>query len=68
VIKMVNKAIGIILLGIMLTVIFAGANSGCGKENGVMNSENNISITTPTIPPIDTAAPVKTETATFALG
>jgi hypothetical protein len=65
---MVNKVIGIILLGIMITVIFAGANSGCGKENSVMNSENNISTTSRAIPPIDTAAPVKTETATFALG
>jgi hypothetical protein len=65
---MISKAIGIILLGITLTAIVAGVSSGCGKENQVMDGVNNMTATTLKLPPIDTVAPVKTETATFALG
>jgi hypothetical protein len=65
---MVNKAIGMILLGTMLIAIVTGIYSGCGKENRIMNRENNTTITTPAIPPIDTVVPVKIETATFAFG
>jgi hypothetical protein len=65
---MVNRSIGIILMGIMLTAIITGVSFGCGRENQVMDGEKNMITTTPKLPLIDTAVSVKTETATFALG
>jgi hypothetical protein len=38
------------------------------KENKVINLTNNGEISNLSVPPIDTSAPAKTETATFALG
>jgi hypothetical protein len=65
---MTNKFIGTILIVIILTAIITGVSSGCGRENQVMDGNNNMITTTPKLPSIDTAAPAKTETATFALG
>jgi peptide-methionine (S)-S-oxide reductase len=65
---MISKAIGIIFIGITLTAIVAGVSSGCGKKNHFIDGVNNMTPTTLKLPPIDTVAPVKTETATFALG
>lgn len=53
---------------IMLTATVAGVSAGCNTNSKVINGENNMTITAPKIPPIDMIAPVKTETATFALG
>jgi hypothetical protein len=65
---MANRSVWIILICIMLTTIITVVNSGCSNEYQVMDGVNNMKITNPTIPPIDTVVPVKTETATFALG
>jgi hypothetical protein len=63
-----TKAIGIILLGITLITIVVGFSSGCGKENQGIDGVNNTIALTLKLPPIDTVAPVKIDTATFALG
>jgi len=53
---------------IMLTTIIVGVNSGCGREYQVIDGVNNMKITNPTLPPIDAAVLVETETVSFALG
>jgi hypothetical protein len=65
---MVNKSIGIILMVIILTAIITGISFGCKKNNKVLNGADNMTMAIPKIPPIDKVVPVKTETATFALG
>ena len=65
---MVNKSIGIMLMVIMLTAIITGVSFGCKKDNKVINGADNMTMAIMKIPPIDTLVPVKTETATFALG
>jgi len=65
---MINKFIGILLAAIMLTTAMAGCSAGCSEEQQFMDRTNNVTITTPAIPPIDTMTSVKMETATFALG
>jgi hypothetical protein len=52
---------------IMLTAIITGVSFGCNKNNKVMNGADNMTMAIPKIPPIDTAVPFKTETATFAI-
>jgi len=63
-----KKSIGIILMVIMLTTIITGVSLGCKKNNKVMDGADNITMAITKIPPIDTLVPIKTETATFALG
>ena len=64
-----NRATRLVLLGaILIGVILAGILPGCAKENTMVNFAEDDVIPNPSIPPIDAAAPVKTETATFALG
>ena len=65
---MLNRTIRLILLVIILTTVVAGVNVGCNKRNKVTIGEYNMAATALKIPPIDTLVPVKTETATFALG
>jgi len=65
---MLNKTIGIIVLVIILATVVAGIRVGCNKKSNLNKGENNMTTTAPKIPPIDTIMPVKTETATFALG
>ena len=52
----------------MLTSAVTGVSAGCNTNNKANIGENNMTTTAPKIPPIDMIAPVKTETATFALG
>ena len=65
---MINKFVGILLVGIMLTTIAAGFSTGCSQEKQFMDGTDNAKITTPAIPPIDKVTSIKMETATFALG
>jgi hypothetical protein len=65
---MINKVTGLITLIIILISIVATTSFGCNKDNKVMNGTDNTTMATPNIPPIDTLATVKIETATFALG
>jgi hypothetical protein len=65
---MVNKSIGIILMVMIITAIITAAGFGCNKSDKGMNGADNMTTAIPKIPPIDKVAPVKTETATFALG
>ena len=65
---MANKSIGIILMVTILTAIITGAGFGCNNSNKATGGADNMTTAIPKIPPIDKVAPVKTETATFALG
>jgi hypothetical protein len=59
---------GFTLLVIILTALVSGVSAGCDGKNKLSTGENNMTITHPKIPVIDTLIPDKTETATFALG
>ena len=64
-----NRATRPVLLGIILIgVILVGILPSCAKENTKVNFEEYGVIPNPSIPPIDAAAPAKTETATYAMG
>lgn len=58
----------LILAGIILAVMPAAAIAGCSRESEVMDPLKEVVKNTPALPDIDTAAPLRTETATFALG
>jgi hypothetical protein len=66
--KMIIKAIKIIVPSILLAALAAGVIPGCSREDQALDKSNNIRATAKMIPPIDAAAPLKIETATFALG
>jgi hypothetical protein len=51
----------------MLITAAAVVSAGCNTNHKVNNGENGLMAISPKIPPIDMLAPVKTETATFAL-
>lgn len=63
-----RKAIILLLPGILLLALVAGAAFGCSKENETMDRSNTTTNTSGSVPPIDAAAPAETETATFAMG
>jgi len=64
-----NKVIRIVMLGISLALLVLGAvYLGTAKGDKPMNKVQSSVLPVVGIPPIDVAAPTKTETATFALG
>jgi hypothetical protein len=65
---MLYKAIRTIVLAAILTASMFGVAAGCNQKDKTDNGENDMTTTTPRIPQIDAMLPVKTETATFALG
>jgi hypothetical protein len=65
---MIIKAIKIMVPCILLAALAAGVISGCSTEERALDKNNNITATARVMPPIDAAAPLKIETATFALG
>jgi hypothetical protein len=65
---MFNRTIRFILLVIMLASAVMWLSAGCNMNNRVNIGDKNMTTTAPKIPPIDMIAPVKKETATFALG
>jgi len=64
-----RKVITLAVLGaLILGAIFASSLVGCQKEDEKMGVTNDGLVPNGGIPAIDASAPVKTETATFALG
>ncbi len=64
-----NKATIPFVLGVtLIAAILAGILVGCLKEGTMVDFPEDGVIPGDSIPPIDASAPVKTETATFALG
>jgi len=64
-----HKATTPLLLGVLLiAAILAGILVGCSEEGTTVDFPKDGVIPGDSIPPIDTSAPVQTETATFALG
>ena len=69
------KAI-VAILGLLLVVLFGawlvfgrtGPSSGSTRQTGPEGISTPDPASQPAIPPLDAAAPTKTETATFALG
>ena len=67
--KATTPTLRIVVVGVCVVGLFLGAiYLGSTKERKTMTSTNKSSIPNATIPPIDTSAPTKTETATFGLG
>jgi len=64
-----RKVTIVVVLGMfILGVVFSSSLLGCKKEDTTMGVTNNGIVASAAIPPIDVAAPKRTETATFALG
>ena len=64
-----RKATIVVILGaFILGAVFSSSLVGCKKEDETMGPANGGLISDGGIPAIDTSAPVRTETATFALG
>jgi hypothetical protein len=66
--KLLDKTISTIVMAAILTTFLVGVAAGCNQKDKTDNGENDMTTTTPRIPPIDALLPVKMETATFALG
>ena len=65
----VRKGIIVAVLGaLILGTIFSSSLAGCKKEDKTMGLTDDGRVSDITIPAIDAAAPMTTETATFALG
>ena len=64
------KTISIIAVLCVLTIgtAFSLGPTGCSREDNPVNPMNDMRVSEATIPAIDAAAPMETETATFALG
>jgi hypothetical protein len=64
------KTITIIAVLGVLTIgaAFSLSLTGCNREDNQVNPKNDTRLSEAAIPAIDAAAPIKTETATFALG
>ena len=56
--------LGMLILG----AVFSSSLAGCKKEDKTMDLTDNGRVSDITIPAIDTAETMRTETATFALG
>jgi len=56
--------LGVFILG----AVFSSSLTGCKKEDETMGAKNSELVPKSGIPAIDSSAPVRTETATFALG
>ena len=56
--------LGMLILG----TVFSSSLAGCKKEDKTMGLTDNGRASDITIPAIDAAEPMRTETATFALG
>jgi hypothetical protein len=64
-----KKATIVVVLGVLiLGAVFISSLVGCNKEDETMGVTNDGLVPNEGIPAIDASAPVKTETATFALG
>ena len=64
-----RKVTIIAILGMfILGVVFSSSFVGCKKEDETMGVTNGGLVPKGGIPAIDASAPVRTETATFALG
>ena len=63
-----NKFTGVLVTTIIFIAIMTWFSAGCSQGKQVINGDNNIATTAKGIPAIDMLLPVKTETATFALG
>ena len=64
-----RKATTVVILGVfILGAIFSSSLVGCNKEDEAMGAKNDGLVPKGDIPAIDASAPVRTETATFALG
>ena len=48
--------------------VFSFGLTGCSREDNQVNPMNDMRVSEATIPAIDAAAPMETETATLALG
>jgi hypothetical protein len=57
-----------VLCMFIIGAVFSSSLIGCKKEDKTMGSANDELIAKVGIPAIDASAPVRTETATFALG
>ncbi len=56
--------LGMLILG----AVFSSSLTGCKKEDKTMGLTDDVRVSDITIPAIDAAEPMRTETATFALG
>ena len=64
-----RKATTFAVLGVfILGAIFSSSLVGCNKEDEAMGAKNDGLVPKRDIPAIDMSAPMRTETATFALG
>ena len=64
-----SKVIAIAVLGaLILGAVFSSSLVGCKRESETMDVINNKPVPKGGIPAIDASAPVRAETATFALG
>ena len=64
-----RKATAVVVLGMLiLGVVFSSSLVGCNKEDEAMGAKNDGLVPKRDIPAIDMSAPLRTETATFALG
>ena len=64
-----RKVTMIAVLGMfILGVVFSSSLAGCKKEDKTMGLTDDGRVSDIAIPAIDAAAPMTTETATFALG
>ena len=64
-----RKVITLAVLGVLiLGAIFVSSLVGCKKEDKEVDPTNDGRVSDITIPAIDDAGPMRTESATFALG
>ena len=64
-----KKTTVITVLGVfILGAVFSASLVGCNKEYEAMGTKNDGLVPKGDIPAIDVSTPVRTETATFALG
>ena len=64
-----KKATTVAVLGVfILGAVFSASLVGCNREDEAMGAKNDGLVPKGDIPAIDASAPVRTETATFALG
>ena len=64
-----RKVIIIVVLGVfILGAVFSSSLVGCNKKDEAMGANNDGLVSKGDIPVIDASAPMRTKTATFALG
>jgi hypothetical protein len=67
-VKLGKVTIAVVLSIFILGVVLSSSLVGCNKEDEIMGVINDGPVLKGDIPAIDAAAPMKIETATFALG